>query len=72
MSPLAKIWSWRHNDGITNSKLIFLKNLVNTNRHAKFGVFMTFGLEVKLGAFLPLLVQIVLAKLARKIGLNCA
>ena len=28
-------------------KTIFSKNLVNTNPHAKLGVFMTFGSEVR-------------------------
>ena len=42
----SKLWPWRHNYDIINSKPIFLKILVNTNLHTDFGVSMTFGLRV--------------------------
>ena len=43
------MWPWRHNIDDINSKLTFLKNMVNTNPQAKFGDFMTFGLGIRLG-----------------------
>ena len=41
------MWPRRHNHDVINASNPFSKkNLVNTNPHAQFSAFMTFGLEV--------------------------
>ena len=44
---VTKMWLWRHQNAVINSKSVFEQMLANANPHFKLCVPMNFGLGVK-------------------------